>query len=263
MSNFLRSTLVSIPVALSTTSCGNGTAGPVADAPPATPDAAVDAPASPYDLSCADVDWPTTAPPHITWAGRVHDLNTAQAVAGAAVEIRAIADDSVVASDLTDESGAFSFSLATGEAALAVYAHVTAEGYVPSSTYPPYALWSDQPARNVRIISLADRAALAESAGVTLSAGSGIVMVRLNDCAVPAMQVAGASVTFSPAAERTLARDGGSWIAGNTTTSDGVVAGVNIPAGTNDLTVSHGESRWRSWPVRTVADGFVYSPRRP
>lgn len=254
---------------VSGTACGDGGAGAPdarasSDASPSADSAAsADAFVSPYDLSCAETPWPTTAPANLTWAGRVYDSAGLQAIVGAALEVRSIADDAVLDSGTSDSSGGFSFSLATGGEAIAVYVHATASGYLPSSTYPPYALWADQPSRSVWMLAAADGVALTQAAGVEPAAGTGIVMARLNDCAVPAAQVAGATVTFAPAAPATAQLDGTTWNAGNTTTGDGIVAGVNVPAGSNDVTVGYAGSNWRSWPIKSVADGFVYTPRRP
>ena len=97
-----------------------------------------------------------------------------------------MADDSMLDSGVSDSSGAFSFSLATGGQALAVYARAEAAGYVTTYVFPSYALWKDQRALSVWMLSVADRAGIvAGLCRVIADSGVNICELTTRSCPGP------------------------------------------------------------------------------
>jgi len=241
--------------------CGDSTPA----APDATPDAATpDAPpVDPrYDLSCATVPWPTTAPDPITLSGTVGDFSTAlgTGVAGALVESIRPSDDTVVGSATTDAMARYTLTLATGGQAIERYTRITRDGQVTSYEYPPFALFRDFQGIYLWTMPPAGRDSMAAMAQVTLDPTKGIVGIEIADCI--GLSIAGATVT-SPSGTVVYNDDRGFPDPSLTATSvSGQVMIWNVDPGPIDVDITYGGT-FRQRTIKSFADSFVWSTRHP
>jgi hypothetical protein len=189
-----------------------------------------------YDFSCAGAPTPPTAGDPLTVSGNLTDFQSMAAINGASVEGRLRSDDSVLDTDTTTSTGAFSLSAATGGVPIDAYLFFSAASYPNTYLYPPDPLAMDLTGFGAGTISSSTLNLI-----YTLfapgghAAGTGTEVVIVTDCAGTAIE--GASVTFAPA-PGTMAYLAGTLPSTTATATDasGVALGLNAAAG--DVTVS-------------------------
>ncbi len=171
--------------------CGGGSGSPDAAPPPDPPDArpidaALPPDAHPPDLTCAGMDPPVlVVPDPLTIAGFTRSIGASGAspVAGVAVEARQVSDDSVVASDISRNDGAYSLSVVTGAVALTGYLHATADTFFPTNLFPPDPIQKDIGMLTIPLFAKQLLPLLATLAGTELKPGDGVAIVQVHDCA--------------------------------------------------------------------------------
>lgn len=252
---------------LALVACGGGGGGGGGDDVPPNdgklPDSSHDGTELAGDFSCAGTAWPTTAPDPLSFTGRVTDPVTTNPAGPAAVELRRVADDGVLAMGTSTASGIFAFNVVTAGAAPKLYRKATLAGHVDGYTYDPFAVFDgNQSGRGIYAPVPASRDAYYQAAGLVADAAKGTVLVEILDCA--GLAVAGATVDTGAAAGRVYLDDGGAPAAALAATSSvGTVVLLGVPAGALDVAVHAGSRTYRAWPISSRAGAFVYSPRLP
>jgi hypothetical protein len=226
-------------------------------------DAAVDVTELGGDFSCAGVAWPTTAPDPLSVTGRVTDPVAMTNAGGAAVEIHKASDDSVLAMGAAASNGIFAFNLATAGAAPTIYRKATLAGHVDGYTYDPFADYDgSQSGRGIYAPTPASRDTYYAAAGIANDPTKGTVLVEILDCT--RLPVYGATVMAPGIAKAIYLDDGGAPSATATATgSPGVVVLLGVPPGPIDVTIHAGSVVFRTWPIKSTANAFGYSPRLP
>jgi hypothetical protein len=188
-----------------------------------------------YDFSCAGAQSPAAAPDPLTVAGTWTDLQSGSAIQGATVEARRRSNDALLDTDTTTATGAFSLSATTGSVPLDAYLTFSASSYPATYFYPADPLAADElglQGRAVTSSALAIGYFLA--GGYTIDVSKGTAVVVVVDCYETA--VAGATVSFTPAAQKVAYLSGNNVNASATSTDEtGIAIGLNVPAG--DATV--------------------------
>jgi hypothetical protein len=153
---------------------------------------------------------------------------------GATVEIRADADESVLAMATTAADGTYTLpSIASGGKPIAAHAHISLTGLAPTIFYVVDGLRTNK--LSTEILDPAIHDSLAKGAGVTWNHANGIVSVSVRKCnsGNPSDGLAGAVVTMDPGST-TLYDDGnGNPMAGGSATKapSGNAYDFNVPPG--------------------------------
>ena len=218
-----------------------------------------------YDLSCASTAWPTTAPDPLLVAGTVRELATASqsGVADALVEAILAADGSVEDSDVSTAGFAYSLSIPTGQIAADRFQRVSKSGYVTSYTWPPFALYAEEPNSTAWTMSNAERAMQALLSGITLDPTRGILSVLVLDCS--GVPMAGATVSLAGQGVTVVYQDelGAPDPSAAQTSASGLVTIFNVSPGSVQVTVNWQGTIFRPRTVQMFADSFGFSSRHP
>lgn len=203
----------------------------------AAPDAVVIPPDSNADFPCLGAPAPTEGP----IAGKVFevvDFNVAPAI-GATVEIRARADDALLASGVTGDDGSFSIDTAATDVIVAV----AIDGDLPTRELPA--------ARDNLLVVTASSDEVASwyaQAGATYTPDARTVIVGVSDC--DGGGAAGATITTSPAAAITYYDDQAKrWDPALAASTNGFALVTGAPA---ELTITPAIAP-TSLPPRTIA----------
>ena len=255
--------------------CGGGSGSPDAAPPPDPPDArpidaALPPDAHPPDLTCAGMDPPVlVVPDPLTIAGFTRSIGASGAspVAGVAVEARQVSDDSVVASDISRNDGAYSLSVVTGAVALTGYLHATADTFFPTNLFPPDPIQKDIGMLTIPLFAKQLLPLLATLAGTELKPGDGVAIVQVHDCAGDGMAGVVVAITGGNADTKIVYGSGDPPLptaSATTTDESGTVYILNIPPG--EVTVSgtyHAGEDMHPVLVKSFADEATLTQLHP
>jgi hypothetical protein len=181
-------------------------------------------------------------PDPVAIAGTIYDGSkaTLTGLAGATVDLVALADDTVLATTTTASDGTYTLPpVATGGKPLPAEVRATASGYAPSylSTY-----WGLVTAKATTALFLpANHDAIAQEAGQTWDHANGIYVVSLRSCSTsagdPHAGLAGAQTAFVPGSTTVYLGPTGVPDASLTATTTPFAQGVdfNVPPGTVEI----------------------------
>lgn len=202
---------------------------------------------------CLGAALPTTAPDPITVTGTITGNVAAPApLVGATVAGYRTGTASALDSAVTNASGNFSLTLATGGTPLDGYLRVSKAGYIDTYAYPPAPLAASG-SHSAAIITAAERNTIAGLLGVTPTAGNGFMAVVVEDCDGAGVTGATLSVT-----------QGGSDVgAVYTAGSAGTFYVFNIPPGQTVVGASGGGNTLRSHTVTIHADALTLTGVTP
>jgi hypothetical protein len=122
---------------------------------------------------------------------------TGAAVAGAQVEVRAAADDAVLASATTGANGKATLMVPTKGTTLAAYVRASAPGHLP--TRLNVARGFDLPTFFMTLFTPTKMNAIASAAGTTWNGTSGVVEITVSSCPPNGMALNGVTVGLDPA----------------------------------------------------------------
>lgn len=285
MGNLRASLSVALFALIAPAACGNDSASTPVDAltivDAADPDAAIDAPPPPdaapvYDFSCVSNAAPTTAPATITLAGTVQevylDLSTFQPgirnTQGAnltACVANCSGQDNLGSAGPTPANGTFTTpGLDTGGTPLDGYLKVTKSGNQATWIYPAYPL-----STNLAGIPALMMASLIYNnlgqAGVTQTAGNGIVAAFLTDCANTPVTGATVTVTRNGQMVGAAVQDASTF---GSQAAGGYLAFDVPPEAANDapatvISATYDGTTFLTRTVRTVADTLSIAQVKP
>ena len=174
---------------------------------------------------------PTTAPDLIVLTGVTLDLVTLAPLSNTAIE--AVGTSTISA--VSDASGAYSLTLPTGGVPVAGYLHASHAGYLDTYDYAagPSAADASSP---IPLITAQARDAGAATVGITQTADTGALLVRIADCSGTA--IAGAQL--GTIGTLRYGNDQGAPSTTATMTGRmGLVYAYNVPPGTVTLTATY------------------------
>lgn len=233
----------------------DGTAGGSADA-----FVQRDAPAGPF--GCLGQPIPSGAPDRVTLGGMAQTLNGTTLVPASGVTVAALdADNASITSAVTDGSGAYSLSLATGGHPLDMYLRASLSGDRDTTLFPPTALYEDSNAGYILIVTQSDFDFAAQLSGVTQSSSKGVVGIDVIDCAGHAL--AGATVSTSPGGTVVYVSNGMPDTSATSTDTSGVAIVFNVPAGEVTVSATVNGMTLRSHAVNAIAGVTTTTAIRP
>ncbi len=214
MGNLRASLSVALLALIAPAACGNDSASTPVDAliivDAADPDAAIDAPPPPdaapvYDFSCVDNAAPTSAPATLTLAGTVQEIYLNGLQPGIRASANAsltacvadcIGQDSLDTVGPTPANGTFTTAaLDTGGTPLDGYLKVTKSTTQPTAVYPAYPLATSLAGIPVLMMDSVVYTNINFAPGVSHTAGNGVVVAFVTDCANT--PITGATVTVT------------------------------------------------------------------
>lgn len=145
--------------------------GPPIDGPPA--------------IDCMGKPFPTTAPPVLSFTGRVIDGSNGTPLAGATIMLW---NGSPIFSVSADAQGQYSAQTATGGKAQDALLAFIAQGYVREYRYPSHPFDLDQLSKTEALSDNARMELLYSASGLTWDGTAAFVLVRLVDCTGAAIQ---------------------------------------------------------------------------
>jgi hypothetical protein len=233
------------------------------DQDPGAPDAPIasDTPTVEYDFSCLDDEPPTTAPNPTTISGTIRNREDTQGVPGISVDVILESNLAILGSAVTDATGDYQMSVATGGTAIEISRRLTGAGFVNTRVYGSRIVTGPQLLQNT-FLTTSEAAAFEASFGVAADPQRGAIATVIRDC--QNTPVVGALIAVSPSAtnigyldngvaEPDLARTG----------SDGIGVAWGVPPGPAMVAVVHGTTTFRTRPVLVEAGGLVLSFRSP
>jgi hypothetical protein len=244
-------------------------AAPIPDAVP-TPDAVPPPDARPADLSCVGMEPPVgVVPDPLTIAGHTISISAGApaSVAGAAVEVRKVSDDSVLASATSAADGTYTVSVATAGASVTGYIHAAADSFAPSNLFPPDPIQASIGSLTVPLFATSLLPLLATLAGTAIVPGDGIAILQINDCAGESM--AGVQVQLvGTNADTKIVYGAGSQGLPNpqatATDESGTVFVINIPPGPITIKGTYGAgANMHSVEARCFADQATLTELHP
>lgn len=180
------------------------------------------------DTSCGAAI-PTSAPAVVTLSGTISDDDptygtNAAGLQGAQVDAFRNGNGASTGTNTTGAGGVYMIDIETGLPT--DYLTMSEAGYTPARYYPKAPAASTKTFGKVPLLTTASTAALPGSLGATQSAGKGMIVVTVADCA--STRLAGATVSVTPAGGSTVKYLGG----GAATNSGGVAVIFNVDPGT-------------------------------
>jgi hypothetical protein len=160
-------------------------------------------------------------------------------------------------------NGIFAFNVATAGTAIGLYRKATLSGHLDGYTYDPFAPFDgNHSGRGVYAPTAASRATYYAAAGVTPDPAKSTVLVEIFDCID--LPVYGATVEAPTAGTIVYFDDSGAPSTSATATgSPGIAMLLNVAPGPLEVTVHAGSVVYRSVPITSRANAFLYSPRLP
>jgi hypothetical protein len=235
----MRRLLLALPIALA--ACGDSS-GPAAG------------------FECLGAPIPTTAPAIVTVNGQILSALSRNPIGSAIITAFRTGAADPLAVDTSNTPGFYSLSISTGGTPVNGYLRVTHSGHVDTYAYPSRPLFADL-ATNVLMPTSDELALLGTAVGVTQAAGNGFIGVVVKDC--DGTELAGATVTTSPAG--TVRYNSGSTPSSTatSTSSDGVAYVFNLPAGNVTVMANVSGHTLRQHIVNARADVVTLTEIQP
>jgi hypothetical protein len=207
---------------------------------------------NPGPFDCLGEPLPTTAGDPLVVTGIVRSNPiTPAALAGAQVIGYRTGNATRLDSTASDANGNYTLTLATGGQPLDGYVRVFKSGYIDTYGYPPAPLVASA-TQSALLITTSDLAALGMLAGVTQSAGKGLIALVVSDC--NGTPLAGATVSSNPAGTLRYNSGGFPSSSATATSADGVAYILNVTAGDVVVSASATSHVLRSHTVNARAD---------
>jgi hypothetical protein len=194
-------------------------------------------------------DAPPIVPTTITISGTVVEKGASggsgSPITNATVVAKQSSDDSMVATAMTNGSGAFSMMVTTNGQALDGYLDVTDSADVETFVYPPAPIVADYPGVPVQMVTQTTINELPILTGVTQSAADALLGIEVTNST--GAKVSGATVSTTPAGSAFYDSNGGlPTKTQKTTNTDGVAFVLNVPAGTVTVTATGSGDTFKS-----------------
>jgi len=241
----------------------------VPDATP-LPDAVPPPDARPPDLSCVGMEPPVgVVPDPLTIAGHTRSIGASGSspVAGAAVAVRTVSDDSVLDSNTSAADGAFNLSVATAGASVIGYLHAAADTFFPSNLFPPDPIQSSIASLTIPLFSTSLLPLLATFAGTRLIAGDGVAILQIDDCAGESMAGVQIQVTNGNADTKVVYGAGDNSLpspSATETDEGGTVFILNMPPGPITISGTYGAgAHMHSVDAKSFADEVTLTEIHP
>ena len=215
-----------------------------------------------YDgpFTCLGAPAPTTAAPIVMIGGKVAEPTNLTGISGVTVVLQSTATMTPIFTGTTDAAGMFSFNLNTnGTPVTGVNLFGSAPGRENMYFYPTRAVTQDL-AVMFALLTTQEAMGLALGAGTPLQAGTGSILLTINDCNnVP---LSGATLTASAGTVRYFSGINPSPTA-TATDGGGIALVANAPPGKVTLTAKVTTMTLPPHDVTVVADTFIQTEIQP
>jgi hypothetical protein len=218
-------------------------------------------PSGPSPFDCLGQPLPTTAGDPLVVSGIVRSNPiTPAALAGAQVVGYRTGNATKLDSTSSDATGNYTLTLATGGQPLDGYVRVFKSGYLDTYGYPPAPLVAGA-TQSALLITTSDLAALGMLAGVTQTAGKGLIAIVVSDC--HGTPLSGATVSSNPAGTLRYNSGGFPSSTASATSADGVAYILNVTAGDVVVSATAATHVLRSHTVNARADAVTLTGVTP
>jgi hypothetical protein len=218
-------------------------------------------PALPAGFECLGKPLPTTAPSTIHITGQLK-ANALSPTALPSARIEAFKTGSATALDTTtsDGAGMYTLNVSTGGAPVDGFVRVSKSGYDTTYGYPPVPLSADA-TENIVVLTSSEVSFLANAVGVTPTAGDGLIIVIVTDCA--GTTLTGATVAANPAGTVKYNAGGAPSSSATSTASDGIAYLFNVAPGNVTITATGSGHVLRQHVVTAHADAVTLTQIQP
>lgn len=222
-------------------------------------DSRIDAPGP---FACAGKPLPTTAPAQVTLSGFVNNPVNNQRLANVTIDVLD-ANNNVLGTTMTNATGDFSKTLATGGVPVSGHLRATLSGYMQTFVYPSRPIDADKAMLPIAMTTTAGMTTIAQLGGVTYDSAKAMFNVAVLDCDTNLVQ--GATITTNPQGTLRYSDMSGTPTAGlSATTSFGGAWVFNVTAGSVLITGQTMDGiQFRSVSVNALAGAWTVIGLQP